>query len=184
MRPLCFVIGSLIFLPASVRAQDVASGPEKGKKVPALSVFDATGESKGKEVDYAAERKDKPTIYVVIMGDKFDRPMARFLKKLDEEVKKESDDAALIAVWLTDDVDKSKERLPLIQQSLQLQVTPLTCFTGDKAGPKDWNINGDAHLTAVVANKGKVFTNLGYQSINETDVKAVKEALAKARKGK
>jgi hypothetical protein len=35
-------------------------------------------------------------------------------------------------------------------------------------------------LTAVVANKGKVAAVFGYQSLNETDVPAVHEALMKA----
>ena len=59
--------------------------------------------------------------------------------------------------------------------------TALTCFTGNaKDGPKDWNVNGDAHITAVLANKQKVATTFGYNTINETDVKAVVAALKKA----
>src|SRR4029077_2960581 len=136
--------------------QDVDSGPEHGKKVPALKVFDATGNSQDKEVDYVAERKDKPTVYVFVQADKWDRPMARFLRKLDEIVLKESQEAYVVAVWLTDDVDKTKAYLPRAQQSLKLQNTALTCFTGEKEGPKDWGINADAHLSAVVAHKGRV----------------------------
>jgi hypothetical protein len=56
----------------------------------------------------------------------------------------------------------------------------LVCFTGQKSGPKDWGINTDAHLTAVVANKGRMAKVFGYRSINETDVPAVREALKKA----
>src|SRR5262249_33659462 len=137
-----------------VWAQDISSGPDKNSKVPALKVFDATGPNKDKEVDYAAERKDKPTIYLLVRADKFDRPMNRFMKGLDDEVKKESEDAYLVAVWLTDDVDKAKERLPAVQQSVQYENTALTIFTGGKEGPKDWNANSDAHLTVVLANKG------------------------------
>src|SRR5215468_543725 len=149
------------------RAQDNASGPDKNAKVPALKVFDATGMNKDKEVDYAAERKDKPTIYLLVRADKFDRPMNRFMKGLDSEVKKESENAYIVAVWLTDDVDKAKERLPAVQQSVQYENTALTIFTGGKDGPKDWNANADAHLTVVFANKGKVAATFGYQSVNE-----------------
>ena len=52
--------------------------------MPPLKVFDATGSYKDQEVDYTAERKDQPTIYIFIQADRWDRPMARFLKKLDE----------------------------------------------------------------------------------------------------
>ena len=44
-------------------------------------------------------------------------------------------------------------------------------------------MNPDARLTAVVANKGKVAATFGYQSINETEVPRVKEALKKAIQG-
>src|SRR6266404_2792185 len=137
-----------LFIPSSAWAQDISSGPYQGKKVPPLKVFDATGPNKDKEVDYAAERKDKPTIYIFIQADKWDRPMARFLRKLDEALQKEEEDSSLVAVWLTENPEKTKEYLPVAQQSLKFQRTVLACFTGEKAGPKDWNINGDAHLTA------------------------------------
>src|SRR5437868_1590377 len=63
--------------------QDITSGPEKDKAVPALKVYDATGSNKEKEIDYVADRKDKPTIYLLLRADKFDRPMNRFMKTLD-----------------------------------------------------------------------------------------------------
>jgi hypothetical protein len=165
-------------------AQDVVSGPDQGKKVPPLTVFDATGPNQGKELDYAAARKDKPTVYVFVQADQWDRPMARFLRKLDEAVRKESKDASVVAVWLTDSPSKTKEYLPLAQQSLQLQTTALTCFSGKKAGPGGWGINADAHLTVAVATKQKVTATFGYRSVNETDVPGVRDALKKATSGK
>ena len=89
--------------------QDVDSGPESGKKVPALKVFDATGPKQDKEVDYAAERKDKATVYVFVQADKWDRPMARFMRKLDETLLKESEEVYIVAVWRTDDATKPRD---------------------------------------------------------------------------
>jgi len=182
LRWFPLLAGLLLVSPAI--GQDVESGPESGKPAAALKVFDATGPSKDKEVDYVAERKDKPTVYVFVQAGKWDRPMARFLRKLDEAVIKESADAYVVAVWLTDDVDKTKSYLPVAQQSLKLQNSALTCFTGEKAGPEGWGINADARLMAVVANKGRVAKTFGYRSINETDVPAVQEALKKCLSGK
>ncbi len=159
--------------------QDLNSGPPKGKNVPPLKVFDATGPHLGKDVDYAAERKGKPTVYVLIQADKWDRPMGRFLKELEKQVQKEGADAAVVAVWLTEDIDKTKEYLPKAQQSLQFQRVTLTCFAGT-AGPRGWDVNGDAHLTAVVVVKDKAAATFGYQSINETNAPEVHEALRKA----
>jgi menaquinone-dependent protoporphyrinogen IX oxidase len=166
----------------AVRAQDVTSGPTKDEKVPALKVLDLTGSNKDKEVDYAAERKDKPTIYYLIDREKFTRPMNKFMKTLDTELNKDVKDAYVVAVFLTDDKDAVKDFLPKVQQSVQYEATALTLFTGEKSGPKDWNVNGDAHITVVVANKGKVVATFGYNSINDTDVKGVREALDKALK--
>src|SRR2546427_6888489 len=95
--------------PASAQ---VESGPRAGSKVAALKVITATGEGAGNEVDYAAERGVKPTIYIFVQADKWDRPTARFLRALDQELAKRSDDGQVIAVWLTDDVEKAKEYLP------------------------------------------------------------------------
>src|SRR5262249_2585511 len=110
---------SLVLAASTSWAQDVTSGPEKGAVGPALPVFDATGPQKGKDVDYAAESGDRPTVYVFIQADKWDRPMARFLKRLDGAVQKEGDETSVVGVWLTDDPTKTKEYLPVAQQSLQ-----------------------------------------------------------------
>jgi hypothetical protein len=182
MRSVLPVLLLLFVMPA--RGQDVTSGPEKGEQVPELKVFDATGAHKDKEADYAADRKDKPTVYLFVNAEKFDRPMNRFMKGLDAAVKKDFEGAYVVAVWVGEDADKTKELLPRVQQSVQYELTALTLYEGAKEGPKGWNVNADAHLTAVVANKGKVAATFGYQSVNETDVPKVKEALAKAIKEK
>jgi hypothetical protein len=183
MRTILCALGFLLLVGAAARAGDLTSGPEKGVKVPELKVYDATGANKEKDVDYAAERKDKPTVYLFIDAEKFDRPMNRFMKTLDDTVKKDFEGAYVVAVWLTGDADKTKEFLPRVQESVKYEATALTLFA-DKAGPKGWTVNADAHLTAVVANKGKVTATFAYQSLNETDVPKVKEALEKAIKAK
>jgi hypothetical protein len=171
----------LVALPA--RASDVESGPEKGAKVPALKVYDATGENREKSVDYAGLRKDKPTVYLFVAADKFDRPMNRFMKTLDGKVEKDFEDVYVVAVWLTDNEEKTKEFLPRVQTSVNYEKTALTAFKG-KDGPKGWNVNSDAHLTAVVAHKGKVTARFGYKSVNDTDVPAVLKELKKVARAK
>src|SRR5262249_16076201 len=179
------VLLSLGFLLAAlpVLASDVESGPEKGAKVPALKVYDATSENKEKSVDYAGLRKDKPTVYMFVGAGKFDRPMNRFMKTLDAKLEKELEDVYDVAVWLTDDEDKTKEYLPRVQMSVNYEMTALTVFKG-KDGPKGWNINSDAHLTVVIAHKGKVTARFGYNSVNDTDVPAVLKELKKVGKAK
>jgi hypothetical protein len=181
-----FVVKSTLFLsllacgllahPAPLKAQ-TESGPAAGSKVEALKVAVATGDDTGKEIDFAVQRKDKPTIVVFVQADKWDRPLARFLRTLDQDLAKDRQDVHIVAVWLTDDVDKAKEYLPKAQQSLKLSQTTFTVHPGDKNGPRAWAINADAHLTAVLADSGKVTASFGYRSVNEEDVPAVLKKL-------
>lgn len=172
-----FLAAALVALLGGALARaDVASGPKDGDKVAPLKVYAVVGDPMDKEADYAGLRKDKPTVYVFVSAKDFSRPMFRFLKKLDEDL---GEDGLVVAVWLTDDVDKAKEYLPKISQ--YFKGTALTVF-GGTAGPKDWAINPDAHLTAVVAHKGKVVKSFGYMSLNETDAPEVIKTLKKAIK--
>jgi hypothetical protein len=183
MRRLILALGVLLGAVLAGQASDVESGPEKGSKTPALRVYDATGESKDKTVDYADLRKDKPTAYLFVAADRFSRPMNRFMKTLDGKVEKELEDVYLVAVWLTEDEGKTKELLPRVQTSVNYEKTALTVLKG-KDGPKGWNINADAHLTVVIADKGKVTARFGYNSVNETDVPGVLKELKKVAKAK
>ncbi len=176
MTTRLLTVSLLAILTAGPTRAEPASGPKEGEKVAALKVFAVTGEPKDKEVEYTDLRKDKPTVYVFVSAKDLGRPMFRYLKKLDEDL---GDDGLMVAVWLTDDTDKTKEYLPKISQ--YFKGAALTVF-GDTAGPKDWGVNTDAHLTAVVAHQGKVVKSFGYMSLNETDVPEVLEALKKAIK--
>jgi hypothetical protein len=175
MRYLWFgtlLVLALVFAPGTILAQ-VESGPSAGSKLEALKVVTATGDNAGKEADYAKERKDKPTIFVFVQADKWDRPTARFLRALDEALVKDHKDVQVIAVWLTDDVAKAKEYLPKAQESLKLSQTTFAVHPGEKSGPAGWGINADAHVTAVVAQDQKVTASFGFGSLNETDAPAV-----------
>jgi hypothetical protein len=167
------LLGTLL---AGLASAGVVSGPKEGAKVAPLKVYAVTGEPKDKDVDYAGLRKAKPTVYVFVSAKDFDRPMFRFIKKLDEDL---PDDGLVVAVWLTDDAEKAKQYLPKIAQ--YFKGAALTVF-GKTEGPKDWGINPDAHLTAVVAHQGKVIKSFGYLSLNETDVPEVVKTLKKAIK--
>ena len=173
----------LLFIPAA-RADD-DSGPKAGEKVAKLKAFGVVGKVESKEADFAAERKDAPTIYLFVAAQEGGipvggRPAARFMKKLDEEVGK-IDGAAVVAIWLGDKAfDKHKEYLPKIAMSLKFESTQLAAFDGDKSGPDGWAVNGDTQLTVVVANKAKVVKSFALVSVNETDVKPVMAELKKA----
>jgi hypothetical protein len=179
---------TLLLSAALVARADIESGPKAGDAAPALKAFGVVGAVEGKEADLAADRKDLPTVYLFVAAEegglpKGGRPLGRFMKTLDGEVTKAADKAAVVAVWLGDKAfDKHKEYLPRINTSLKFENTSLAAFDGEKSGPKDWAVNPDAHLTAVVVHKGKVVKSFPFQSVNETDVRAVLGELKKAAK--
>jgi hypothetical protein len=176
-----FILGSACLFLAWA---DVESGPKAGDKVPALKAF---GIVEQKEADFAKERKDAPTVYLFVAAEKDGiptggRPLARFMKKLDAEVGM-IDGAKVTAIWLGEKAfDAHKEYLPRFQKSMQLEHTSLAAFDGGKSGPEEWGINADAHLTAVVAYKGKVVKSFAFVSLNETDVPQVVKELKAAGK--
>lgn len=176
-RYLCGL--AILMLSVGLTWADVESGPKAGEKVGELKAFGVVGPVEGKEADLAAARKNEPTVYLFVNAENFSRPMARFMKSLDGKMKDVSDKASGVAVWLTADADKSKEYLPKAQMSLNFANTSLAVF-GNKSGPNGWGINPDAHLTVVVANKGKVVKSFAYTSVNETDIRAVLAELKKA----
>lgn len=175
MRALLSLTLTLLLLPLTSLQAD--SGPAEGNEVAPLKVDAVAGVVSGETKDFAAERKALPTIYVFVQADKFDRPVARFLKVLDQELGKDRPDVQVIAVWLTEDVAKSKEYLPRAQMSINLSQTVWSVYDGDKSGPKGWNIDVAAHVTAVVADGTKVVKSFDYRSVNDTVVPEVLKKL-------
>ncbi len=177
VRFVCCVIAGLVACTAHA---EIASGPNAGTAIPALKVFAVTGDQQGKELDYAAERGTKPTIYIFVQHDRFDRPLARLLKALEKSAIDAGNDVSLVTVFLTSDEAKTKEHLPRIQMSLTFTANPLTVFPGATTGPDGWAVNTDAQLTALVVINGKVADAFGYRSANETVAPEIVDALKKA----
>jgi hypothetical protein len=175
-KPFAATVTTALLVALPAFADKVESGPESGTAVAALKVFDVTGPHADKELDYVADRKERPTVYLFVVADKWDRPVARFLKKLDGELSKKAD-AQAVAVWLTDDPDATKRYLPLAQQSLRFDATALTCYPVAKKTPDGWGLNLEAGVTAVVVNQGKVTASFGFRAATEADVSTVIKSL-------
>jgi len=160
------------------------AGPTVGGAVPPLKVQAMTSDGQYEEADAAKSAADKPVVYLLVQHSKWDRPIARFLKVLDDKIRDTSATATAYDVFLSTDGEHVKEYLPRANQSLKFQNSTLASYTDDGNGPADWNVNGDDSLTVVVANKGKIAATFSYVSTNETDVPAVLEALSKALESK
>jgi hypothetical protein len=170
---------NVLWLALAVAQGDVESGPKVGEAIPALDAFAVVGEFEDKKVDYANLRKSKPTVFVFVNAEKWDRPIARYLRKLDEELLSAKDRSAVVAVWVSNDVEKSKEYLPFAQQSLKFESTALGVFVEPNVSPPKWEINANAALTTVVAKDGKAVAVFGYDSANDKDVAKVVAAWKK-----
>ena len=160
---------------------DIESGLKAGEKVPELKAFGLVGEIKDKSADFAKERGDLPTVYLFVNAAKFDRPLARYIKELDQKANEVAEKVQIVAVWVGGDLDANKKRIPAINESLKFDRTAMAAFEGDAPGPNGWGLNADAHLTSVIAHKGKVIKSFAYQSVNDKDVPAVLEELKKAK---
>jgi hypothetical protein len=158
----------------------VAAGPEVGKDVPKLSAAVLGADGSYEDSDLAAKAQDKCVVYLLVNMAKWDRPIARFLKTLDMKLPEYAATPELVAVWVTTDVEQTKEYLPKARQSLQFERTTMAAFADDGNGPADWNVGNDASLTVVVTNQGKTAETFEFVSTNETDVPTVGEAIQKA----
>ena len=169
--------GVLLFAEASFAQAE----PELGTVVKPFKVIGVTGLFDGKEVDLAKPVEHRQ-VYLFVAADKFDRPTARYIKALDDAVIKGIEGVNAVdvyAVWLTDDVQKSKDYVPKAHQSLRLGQTSIAVFEGARQGPDGWGIDPDAHLTAVVVRDSKIAAAFAYGSTNDTDVPKLVDEIKK-----
>lgn len=169
-------------LTTIANAADVESGPAADSAVKAFPVFGVVGDVENKETDYVKARGGKPTIWYFVTAEKWSRPSARLLRTLDSDVVKTAEDGQIIAIWLTEDVAKSKEYLPVCQQSIKLQNTSYGVYEKDPQGPIEWGLNTDAEVTVVVTRDGKVVKSFPYESVNATVAKEILAALKPTKK--
>lgn len=170
----------------SVAVAEVVSGPEVGKPLKPLMVRVVQNEKAGEPQDVVAEHKEHPTVYLFLSAEKFDRPGAKYLRGVDEQVQKlqrRDPLAALVIVWLTPDPEAGITRVSRIQGSLRLLAGQWTVY-GDAEGPEGWGINEAATITTVISRGEDVGARLSYDVVDDGDLPAFEEALKKVIDGK
>lgn len=179
LRSLIASAGILAFCATQLSADDVAIGAT----VKPLNIELLQSDGSYTQINAAMAATDKPIVYLLVPAARWDRPVARFLKTLDDKLSGYSAMAEIRAVWLSADLDATKEYLPRVQQSLQLQKSGLGVFA-DAEGPDGWQLGGDVQMVAIVVHRGKIAARFSFGSVNETDVPQVGEAIAKSLDGK
>lgn len=166
-----------LFLMTSVVRGEIDSGPKAGTEISPLKVSAGTGDRAGQEVDFVAERASKPTAYVFIQHERFDRPLARTLRTLEKAANEAGNETGLVTVFLTRDEAKTKEHLPKIQMSMNFTNNPLAYYPSATTSPDGWAVNPDAYLTVIVVKQGKVVQSFGYRSADESVVREIAKVL-------
>lgn len=151
-------------------AVEPSGGLAAGQMLPKLESVVCVGDKAGERVELTAARGNKPTIYIFIQAEHWDRPVARLVRGLDMKITEKVTDGGLVVVWLSNnEVDRFREHLPRVQQSLQLALTTYCVWPGDAFGPTAWGLNRDDHVTVVTARDGRVLGSHRFRSTNEAD---------------
>lgn len=168
-RTLVLVVAALAFLGSIARCDsDLSSGPAPNDPVAPLKVFVVSADDNDQKADVAERSRKQPTLYLFVDAARWNRPMFRFVKTLEEQL---GDSDQVVAVWLAKDVDESKTYLAKIRTYF---VKAALCVAeASPEGPKDWGINPDASLTVVATRQGKVVKSWGYRAPDETKVTEV-----------
>ena len=150
----------------------------KGANLPPLKVH-VIKEDSSEEKDLTKDRPERKTVYLFLPGDRFDRPAARFLRSLDQDLVKKKEFTDIVVVWQAKELEPAQKRLPLIQKSLQLGQTTWSAFVAENPNPEGWAINPDDIATLVIADGAKVMFSKGYKVLNEKDLEPVLKVLGK-----
>lgn len=154
------------------------SGPEVGKAPPALPAHQVKKDEKSN--DLLADRKEAPGVVVLVRAEKFDRPLARTLREIDRESFRKNPDAKVLMVFLAQDKKAFRERLVLVDKSLQLDNTILG-VTDEEKLMSDWGARVEDAATAVVLDAGKVVKGFGFAQGSDGQAAEVVKALPKGR---
>ena len=158
---------------------DPESGPKVGEKLGDAKVKGVFEPIEGKELNLLDRAKKEPT--VVIFVHKLTRPTFRLLKELDKAAAAEEGLNATF-VWLTDDVEKTKEFLDRAKGSLSFKSAVAISVDGN-AGPNGYGLNDQVDVTVVLAKDAKVTGNFALVGPNETSapkiVAAIRELVKK-----
>ena len=171
------VVGGIVFGLMNfggIKAQQPSSVLVTGQVVPQLESVVCVGDKVGEKVDLVSARAQRPTIYIFIQAEHWDRPVARLVRGLDMKMTEKVTDGGLVVVWLSNnEVERFREHLPRVQQSLQLAMTTYSVWPGDVFGPAAWGLNRDDHVTVITAKAGRVLGRHAFRSTNEGDAAKV-----------
>lgn len=165
-----FTLFALLFVTYS-DDKEIVAGPELNKPVPSLKTFQVVGTNADKEIDWKDINQNKPTLLVFVRSDKWDRPVARVLKQLDDSIiaiSKDVPDAHMGIIWVSKDSEKAREYLPKVQQSIKLQASSWNHFNGEVYDAAGWQLSGDGALNIVLVKDNKAMWGRAFSTMQES----------------
>jgi len=172
-------VASLMVLSSVLVAGDeLKSGLQVGKFVPAFNVRDITGPNKGKTLCYRCAYGDAPV--VTIFTRKVDENVTSLVKQIDSAVGKNKDkQMKAFVVVLTADADKAEADLEKLAKDQKIENVPLTVFDGN-AGPPKYELSKDAEVTVMMWLDSEVKVNHAYAA-GKLDKKAVETLVGETK---
>lgn len=160
-----------LLLPLPLDDKEIVAGPESNKPVPSLKTLQVVGDHADKDVDWKELSEKKPTLLVFVRSDKWDRPVARVLKQVDDALiaaRKDLPDVHIGIVWISKDAEKAKEYLPKVQSSIKLQASSWNFFNGEVYDATGWQLSGDGAINLVHIKEGKAVWGRAYSTMQES----------------
>jgi hypothetical protein len=154
-------VAALLLVGGLAIAAEVSSGLPKGEFVPAFTVTDITGPSKGKDLCYRCQYGSRPV--VSIFTKELTPAVAKLTKAVDETVAKNKDaKMAAFVVLLSDEPTKAAPALEEAAAKQQIKHVPLTTFESAK-GPGGYKLNADADVTVMMWVDSEITVSKGFK---------------------
>lgn len=154
-----FVVATLV-VGSTLSAAEIKSGLPKGEFVPAFTVTDITGPSKGKDLCYRCQYGARPV--VSIFAREMTPEVAMLAKEIDGVVAQNKDaKMAAFLVLLSDEPTKAAAGLEETAAKQMIKNVPLTTFENAK-GPGAYKINPEAAVTVMMWKDSEVTVSKGF----------------------
>lgn len=179
----CVVAAAVLVGGASlVQAEELKSGLEAGKPIPAFNVTKCAG-SEGDKVKigdnlcYRCKYGARPM--VMVFARKADSKLALLTKDLSTAIEKNEDKQLKAFVnLLGEDREATETSAKKFGAEVKAENVPIVVPDEFSNGPGNYSINPKAGVTVIIATGGKTVTSLAYDS-KDLDVKAVMAEVAK-----
>uniref|UniRef100_A0A7C2PEZ6 Redoxin domain-containing protein n=1 Tax=Schlesneria paludicola TaxID=360056 RepID=A0A7C2PEZ6_9PLAN len=170
MRKSLSLVVTALLAGGLATAAELQSGLPKGEFVPAFTVLDCSGPSKGDELCYRCKYGNRPV--VSIFTRELTPEVTQLTKAIDAAIAKNEDaKMAGFVVLLTDNAKAAASKLEETAAKNSIKNVPLTAFDGT-TGPKPYKISDKAEVTVMmwVDSEVKVSKGFGKGELNKAAI--------------